>query len=151
VIVLCDCGAPAATERVAALFRETAVTLVPLSLARHDEIAAHVLGLSHLVNLVFARALAGSGLTRAELAAVGSTTFQAQLAATANVVGESPELYFAIQKLNPFTPRAHAGLAAVLSEWSGWVARGDAPAFAAAMRDARAWLSAAPGVPESRG
>ena len=142
VVVLCDCGAPAATERVASFFRETAATLVPLSLERHDRIAAYVLGLSHLVNLLFAHALAGSGLSRGELAAVGSTTFRDQMATTANVAAESPDLYYAIQKLNPFTPRVHAGVAAALGEWTEWVARGDSAAFAAAMSSARDWIGA---------
>ncbi len=144
VICLCDCGVPEATDHVAGLFRETAVTLVPLSLERHDEIAAYVLGLSHLINLLFARALASSGLSFAEMAAVGSTTFQAQLATTATVAAESPELYFAIQRLNAFTPAVHAGLERALDELSGWVAAGDREAFSEAMLGARAWL-------ESRG
>ena len=143
VICLCDCGAPAATAHVAGLFRDTAATLVPLSLERHDEIAAYVLGLSHLLNLVFARALAESGLTLEELAAVGSTTFQSQLATTTAVTAESPELYFAIQRLNAFTPRVQAGLASAVEQFRAFTAAGDAVAFATAMRDARAWLSGA--------
>lgn len=142
VICLCDCGVPAATAHVAGLFRETAATLVPLSLERHDEIAAYVLGLSHLINLLFARALAASGLSFAEMSGVGSTTFQAQLATTATVAAESPELYFAIQKLNAFTPAVHAGLSRALEELSGWVAAGDRDAFSTAMLGARAWLEA---------
>ena len=143
VICLCDCGVPAATAHVAGLFRETAATLVPLSLERHDEIAAYVLGLSHLINLLFARALASSGLSFAEMAAVGSTTFQAQLATTSTVAAESPELYFAIQRLNAVTPAVHAGLARALEELSGWVSAGDLEGFAQAMLGARAWLEAA--------
>lgn len=143
VVCLCDCGAPAATAHVAGLFRDTAATLVPLSLERHDEIAAYVLGLSHLINLVFARALSESGLSLAELATVGSTTFQSQLATTAAVTAESPDLYFAIQRLNAFTPRVHAGLARAVEELSTITAAGDAPAFTAAMTAARAWLEKA--------
>ena len=58
------------------------------------------------------------------------------------MAGESPELYYSIQKLNPHTTRVHAGVAGALREWTEWVARGDAPAFAAAMDSARAWISA---------
>jgi chorismate mutase/prephenate dehydrogenase len=140
VIVVCDCGDRAATEKVVALFSETAATLVELSLERHDEIASYVLGLSHLLNLVFARALAESGVGHRELAAVGSTTFHAQLATTAIVIAESPELYFAIQRLNANTERVHRGLAESLADWTRWVAADDREAFARAMRSALDWL-----------
>ncbi len=140
VICLCDCGDPAATDRAAGLFRETAARLVYLSLEDHDRIASRVLGLSHFVNLLFARALAESGLSRAELDAVGSTTFHAQLATTASVLHEDPDLYFAIQRLNPFTPEVYAGLERALREWVEWVGAADRPAFVAAMEKARGWL-----------
>jgi chorismate mutase/prephenate dehydrogenase len=140
VICLCDCGVPAATEHVAALFRDTAVTLVPLSFERHDRIAAYVLGLSHLVNLVFARALGASGLTQEELSAVGSSTFQAQLATTASVAGDNPDLYYAIQKLNAATPRVHTDLARALDDFRVWIADGDRAHFTEAMAEARRWL-----------
>lgn len=150
VVVLCDCGAPEATERVAGLFRETAVSLVSLSLERHDRIAAHVLGASHLVSLLFVRALAASGLSHDELAAVGSTTFRNQMSTTAGVVAESPELYYAIQKLNPFTPRVHEALGAALRDWSEWVGRADGTSFAAAMAAAKDWVGAVGAGPEGR-
>ncbi|GMU64928.1 MAG: hypothetical protein AMXMBFR36_12020 [Acidobacteriota bacterium] len=140
VVVVCDCGVPAATARVAALFRETAATLIELDLERHDRVAAWVLGLSHLINLVFVRALVSSGLGAAELAAIGSTTYAAQLATTRSVAGESPDLYYGIQRLNPFTPEVHGRTAAALEEWTRWVARGDEAGFSAAMSAARSWL-----------
>jgi chorismate mutase / prephenate dehydrogenase len=140
VIVVCDCGDRRATDRVVALFCETAATLVELSLERHDEIASYVLGLSHLLNLVFARSLAESGLGHRELAAVGSTTFHAQLATTASVIAESPDLYFGIQKLNANTDRVHRRLAASLDDWTRWIAAGDLEAFSRAMRSALDWL-----------
>jgi chorismate mutase/prephenate dehydrogenase len=140
VVVVCDCGAPAATGRVAGLFRDTAATLIELDLERHDRVAAWVLGLSHLINLVFARALASSGLTATELGVIGSTTYAAQVATTRAVAGENPELYYGIQKLNPFTAEVHGRTAAALADWSNWIGRGDAAAFAAAMSEVRAWL-----------
>lgn len=140
VIVVCDCGDAAATARVSALFGETAATLVPLSLERHDEIASYVLGLSHLINLVFARVLAGSGFSHDELAAVGSTTFQAQMTTTTDVVGESPELYYSIQSLNPRNREVYAALARTVEEWAGWVDRSEPGEFARAMQAAAAWV-----------
>ncbi|MBP9146714.1 MAG: prephenate dehydrogenase/arogenate dehydrogenase family protein [Thermoanaerobaculia bacterium] len=143
VICLCDCGVPAATERVAGLFRETAVTLVPLSLERHDEIASYVLGLSHFLNLLFARVLATSGLSFAELTAVGSTTFHSQFATTESVVRENPLLYYEIQKSNRFSERVYREIERASADWIGWVERSEPGSFAEAMTGLSAWLGGA--------
>jgi chorismate mutase/prephenate dehydrogenase len=143
VICVCDCGLPAATERVSSLFRDTAATLVPMSLERHDEIAAYVLGLSHLVNLLFARVLAESGLSYAELAAVGSTTFRSQFATTESVALENPRLYYSIQRANPFSERVYRELERAAADWIGWVERDEREAFGAGMESLREWLRAA--------
>ncbi|MGE0638974.1 MAG: prephenate dehydrogenase/arogenate dehydrogenase family protein [Thermoanaerobaculia bacterium] len=140
VICVCDCGVPEATARISALFRDTAATLVPLSLERHDEIVAYVLGLSHFVNLLFARVLAKSGLSFEELAAVGSTTFQSQFATTANVAGDNPELYYSIQKANRFSDRVYRDLESAAADWIGWVERGEREAFVEGMESLRDWL-----------
>ncbi len=144
VICLCDCGVPQATERVAALFRETAVTLVPLSLERHDEIASYVLGLSHFLNLLFARVLATSGLSFAELTAVGSTTFHSQFATTESVVRENPQLYYEIQRSNRFSQRVYRELERAAADWIGWVEKGEPDRFADAMRMLNGWLEGLP-------
>jgi chorismate mutase/prephenate dehydrogenase len=140
VICVCDCGDARATARVEALFRETAATLVPLSLERHDEIAAYVLGLSHLVNLLFARVLAESGLSYGELAAVGSTTFRRQFGTTVSVALENPSLYYSIQRSNRFTERVFRELESAASDWIGWVERSRPEAFAAGMESVRRWI-----------
>ncbi|MEO7793260.1 MAG: prephenate dehydrogenase/arogenate dehydrogenase family protein [Thermoanaerobaculia bacterium] len=144
VICLCDCGVPAATERVAALFRETAVTLVPLSLERHDEIASYVLGLSHFLNLLFARVLATSGLSFAELTAVGSTTFHSQFATTESVVRENPRLYYEIQRSNRFSERLYREVERAAADWIDWVEKGEPAQFADAMTAIGAWLDRRP-------
>lgn len=144
VICLCDCGDPAATERVATLFRETAVTLVPLSLERHDEIASYVLGLSHFLNLLFARVLATSGLSFAELMAVGSTTFHSQFATTESVVRENPQLYYEIQRSNRFSERVYREVERVAAEWIDWVENSEPARFADAMTAISAWLDRRP-------
>jgi chorismate mutase / prephenate dehydrogenase len=140
VICVCDCGAPEATARVEALFRETAVTMVPLSLERHDEIAAYVLGLSHLVNLLFARVLAESGLSYAELSAVGSTTFRRQFGTTVSVALENPSLYYSIQRSNRFTERLFRELERASGDWIRWVESSRPEAFAAGMESVRRWI-----------
>jgi len=145
VICLCDCGVPVATERVAALFRETAVTLVPLSLERHDEIASYVLGLSHFLNLLFARVVAKSGLSFAELTAVGSTTFHSQFVTAESVVRENPQLYYEIQRSNRFSERVYREVERAAADWIGWVEKGESGRFADAMTALAAWLDGRPG------
>ena len=140
VICVCDCGAPAATERVTALFRDTAVTLVPMSLERHDEIAAYVLGLSHLVNLLFARVLAESGLSYRELSEVGSTTFRRQFGTTVSVALENPSLYYSIQRANRFSERVYREVERAAADWIGWVERGEPDPFAGGMESVRRWI-----------
>jgi chorismate mutase/prephenate dehydrogenase len=140
VICVCDCGAPEATEKVTSLFRDTAVTLVAMSLERHDEVAAYVLGLSHLVNLLFARVLAESGLSYRELSEVGSTTFRRQFGTTVSVALENPALYYSIQRANPFSERLFRELESAAADWIGWVERAEPGPFAEGMESVRRWI-----------
>lgn len=141
VICVCNCGDPAATARVARLFSATAATLVPLEFEEHDRIVCYVLGLSHLLNLVFAGVLAGGELGFGELDRVGSTTFRAQMETTRTVVDEDPDLYFAIQRLNPFTPELYELVRQQLDVLAGVVGSGDRASFAAMMERSRRWLA----------
>lgn len=140
VICLCDCGDAEATRRVRALFAETAASLVELSLDEHDRLMGYVLGLSHLMNVLFVRVLMGSGGPLERLTRVGSTTFHSQMQTTGTVIRDDPELYYAIQRLNPFTPQLYADLGRELEALTGSVLRGDRAAFVRAMQAARAWV-----------
>ena len=78
----------------------SAAECVDLSLEEHDEVMAWVLGLSHLVNIAFASALAESGEAVPLLRKISSSTFNAQLKVAAQVVSENPHLYYEIQQGN---------------------------------------------------
>ena len=142
VICLCDCGDADATERIRRFFADTAATLVDLSLEDHDRIVSHVLGLSHLANLVFASSLADSGFSFEQFNRIGSTTFHSQMRTTAAVIHENPELYYEIQSLNRFTSDVNQRLAEKLAEWTDAIARGDHDAFVREMLAARTWIDA---------
>ena len=86
-----------------ALFAHTAAECVEVSLEEHDEVMAWVLGLSHLVNIAFASALAGSGEAVPLLRRISSSTFNSQLKVAAQVVSENPHLYYEIQQGNAMT------------------------------------------------
>jgi len=141
VVCICDCGVPEATAKVRALFADTAATLVPLDFVEHDRIVSYVLGLSHLINLLFAKVLAGHAGGFAAIDSVGSTTFHAQVETTGTVAQEDPDLYFEIQRLNQFTPALYEAVRAEFDELTGWVLEGDRDAFAAMMERSRRWLS----------
>jgi chorismate mutase/prephenate dehydrogenase len=115
---------------------------VDLSLDEHDRIASYVLGLSHLTNILFTRVLMRGGDPFDAINRVGSTTFHSQMATTATVMRDNPELYFAIQKLNPYTPRLYAAIADELAALTRAVGANDRDAFVSLMRAGQQWLAA---------
>ena len=102
-ILFVDVGNTAARDEARAVFAHTAAECVNLSLEEHDEVMAWVLGLSHLVNIAFASALAQSGEKVPLLRDISSSTFNAQLKVAAQVVSENPHLYYEIQQGNDKT------------------------------------------------
>jgi len=141
VVCSCDCGDAQATRKVEGFFRDTAATLVKLSLEEHDWIVSHVLGLSHFINILFTKVLMGSGLPYERLQEVASTTFHSQMATTATVIRENPELYYTIQRHNPYTPELYAALKRGCEELTAWILSGDREAFTASMLEGRRWVN----------
>jgi chorismate mutase/prephenate dehydrogenase len=140
VICVCDCGDGEATRKVEGFFADTAASLVRLSLEEHDRMISYVLALSHLTNLVFAKVLMDSGKRFDELNRVGSTTFHLQMQTTATVVRENPDLYYAIQRLNPFSEQLCESFRRGFETIAGWVRAGDCGAFFEMMEAGRQWM-----------
>ncbi|OYW00357.1 MAG: hypothetical protein B7X11_04560 [Acidobacteria bacterium 37-65-4] len=107
-----------------------------------------VLGLAHLVNLGFARALALCGLSPEALREAAGVTFGKQLRTTLEVVSENPDLYFEIQRLSGSTSEPLERLQEALGDFKRAVEAGDATAFSAYMEEAKARLSDAGAVGE---
>lgn len=143
VICVCDCGDMRATQRVRALFDETAAALVDLSFEEHDLIMSHVLALSHLMNIVFAAVLSKSGYPFDRLDQVGSATFHSQMVTTSTVIEESPDLYFSIQRLNPFAAELFERLKGELEVMTSAVLGNDRSTFVESMLAARRWKAGA--------
>lgn len=101
-VVFVDVGVPEATAVARALFAETMAERVDVDLDTHDRLIAFVLGLSHATNLAFNLALGRAGDDLPTLAGISSTTFDAQLAVSARVAHENPQLYYEIQALNDY-------------------------------------------------
>ncbi len=141
-ILFVDVGDPQAVSEARALFSHTAADCVELSLEEHDEVMAWVLGLSHLVNIAFAGALAGSGEAVPLLKQISSSTFSAQLNVATQVVNENPHLYYEIQQGNENTTAVSNQFRKVLDELVSSVVENDEAVFTRHMGAAQERLAA---------
>lgn len=120
-------------ELILELLAHPYLDLVSMPFDHHDRVMGWLLGLAHLTSLLFADALSRSGVDPEELRRVASTTFSRQVATAHSVLSEDPELYFAIQRLNPHRGESYAALSAALGELTGAVERDEAGVFAEVM------------------
>ena len=141
-ILFVDVGNAEALAEARALFAHTAAECVDLSLEEHDEVMAWVLGLSHLVNIAFASALAESGEAVPLLRKISSSTFNAQLKVAAQVVSENPHLYYEIQQGNRMTGTVVEQFRKVLDDLARAVRVGDEITWSRAMEAANRRISA---------
>ena len=142
-IVFCNEASQKDLEVVRGLFGDTSARLVDMSSAEHDRRMGLVLGLTHLANLTFARALSHSSIDSTDLSEVAGVTFTKQLGTTREVTAENPGLYFEIQTLNQLTPETGKWLRQALEEWLVAVETNDEGGFTTLMRDCHAYLNEA--------
>ena len=102
---------------------------------------AWVLGLSHLVNIAFAGALAESGEAVPLLKQISSSTFNAQLNVATQVVSENPHLYYEIQQGNDNTAQVSEQFRKVLDELITAVVENNEAVFTEYMGAARQRLA----------
>ena len=102
-VLVCDAGNREATDEAKSLFADTALGLYEVELEEHDKLMTVVLGLSHLINLIFGRAISRSKFSFDLLGKVASTTFAKQIKTAAEVAEENPSLYHEIQFFNTYT------------------------------------------------
>jgi len=140
-ILFVDVGNQQAIAEARALFAHTAADCVELSLEEHDEVMAWVLGLSHLVNIAFAGALAQSDEKVPLLKQISSSTFNAQLKVATQVVSENPHLYYEIQQGNVNTAEVSEQFRKILNELVTAVAERDEGGFTFHMNAARERLA----------
>jgi chorismate mutase/prephenate dehydrogenase len=140
-IVFCTDGERADIDVVRGLFEETSASLVEMNVAEHDRRMALVLGLTHLSNLIFARAISHSAVSAEDMAEVAGVTFQKQMSTTREVVAENPALYFEIQALNALTPEVAGWLRDAVDEWLAAIDRGDEETFTGFMVESKDYLS----------
>jgi chorismate mutase/prephenate dehydrogenase len=141
-IVICDTGNQDVTAAATALFSGTTANLITIPLADHDRLMSYVLGLSHLINLIFSDVLTASGLAASELMQVASTTYLNQTAVARAVAAENPELYYEIQAGNNFTPELVAALKTSVESWFRDISGGDRSGFINRMQAADRFMNA---------
>ncbi len=149
VIAVLDCGNARAADEAAALFADTALTITRLPVEAHDPCMQYVLGLSHLVSILFFTTLVRGGRTYDELAALASTTFYKQARTAAEVARESPLLYHEIQRLNRHSPRLFQLVRGCLDAIEAAALDGRPDAFAELLARGRAYFP--PSVPVELG
>ena len=137
VLAVCDCGDLAAADEMSSLFGDTALTVTRIPVERHDEFMQYVLGLSHLVSILFFTTLAESGFSFQALETMASTTFHKQTRAAASVAGENPDLYYEIQKLNRHSAELFERIRTSLKRIESAVHAGDSEPFARLMEAGR--------------
>lgn len=124
-------------ESVAPLLQHPYTHIIPVAFPHHDRLMGWLLGLAHLMGMLFARALASSGLDPQELAACASTTFQRQAATATSVLSEDPDLYLDIQRLNPHRHPVYQATRQALEELVHLVEASDREGFRNLMQAAR--------------
>ena len=110
------------------------------SLALHDELMQYVLGLSHLVAILFFTTLARSGRSYGDLSQVASTTYLKEARTAAEVARESPGLYYEIQRLNRHSGELFALVRSCLAEIERAALADDSTAFSELMRAGRTFF-----------
>lgn len=143
-IIRTSLGVQEADDLVTDLFRATSLQVVDMSIDEHDAVIAILLSLSHMVNIVFVRALEKSGFRSGHLEKLSSTTFSRLIAIARDVMSENPRLYFEIQALNPHTMAAHQYLSQALLETVNAIDQFDEESFVAIMRENERYLANPP-------
>jgi len=136
--VLAAQRAPGRERRQLAPFLSHPYTrLVEVPFPHHDRLMGWLLGLAHLVNLLFGAALGRSGVAPAELRECASTTFLRQAATARSVLGEDADLYLDIQRLNPFRSEVYGATREALAHLEGLVEANDRSGWEEALAAAR--------------
>jgi chorismate mutase / prephenate dehydrogenase len=140
-ILLCQTPGEDHSREAGRFFAPTTANLVSIPIERHDEMMGCILGLSHLTNLVFARALAASGISYETLSAAGSTTFSAQAKVSRAVSAENQDLYFEIQSESAATPAVLRRFAKAFDSLATAIGAHDRRRFKAIMESTRAYFA----------
>lgn len=116
-------------DKLKAMFAQTSANLIDIPLTEHDDWMSLILNASHLINLGFANLILKSGMNIENLCQMAGTTFMQQLTLTENVVGENPDLYYEIQKLNPNSIKMYDNLLESLNQFMDLIKKSNKDEF----------------------
>jgi len=142
ILLVCDCGDAGAAAEARALFEDTALRIVDVSLDGHDRLMAWVLGASHAVNIAFGSMLRKSGFSVYDLDSAASTTYSRQSHTTREVAHENPRLYYEIQHANPHMRAVYDLLEEALAELREAAKSAASEEFERMMAANREWFDA---------
>jgi len=141
ILCICDCGNEKASNFVEKFFRDTAISIVKLSIKEHDKAISYVLGLSHIINIVFLKILKDSGYKYKELKNIASTTFNSQMITSSSVINEDPLLYYSIQKFNPFKKDLYNHLNKAVKQIISLILKGKSKTFIDIIEESKKWIN----------
>ena len=140
-IIFMNVGSTESLQEAQKLFEATTAQQIEMSLENHDYAISYVLGLSHVLNIAFAKALYSSGENKDLLTNLSSTTFKDQLDVAKRVTDENPHLYYEIQYLNEFSLKTISELSNAIKEIFDFISSGDEDKFVQLMEQGRSYLS----------
>jgi chorismate mutase / prephenate dehydrogenase len=143
VICICDCADKEANEKVKTFFKDTSATLVEIPIEEHDKIISYVLALSHVINIIFMKTLMDGEYDYSDLEEIASTTFISQMQTTKEVITENSDLYYAIQKFNPFKKNLYNKLENAMEYVIESVLEGNKKDFIKIMDEGKKWIEGA--------
>ncbi len=143
VICLCDCKDKKANEKVKTFFKDTSASMVEITLEEHDKIISYVLALSHIINIIFMKTLLDGEYAYSDLKEIASTTFTSQMKTTKEVIMENSDLYYAIQKFNPFKNNLYDRLEQAMKYIIKSVLEGKKQDFINIMKEGKEWIKKA--------
>ena len=139
-IIFMDIDKQNTHQEVKKLFESTTAQLIDMSIENHDYAIAYVLGLSHMINIAFAKVLASTDDNRAVLPKLSSTTFKDQLNVAKRVTDENPHLYFEIQHLNEHSLKTIKELNVAINEITQAIVQGQEETFVAMMKEGQSYF-----------
>ena len=140
-IIFMNVGSTESLQEAQKLFEATTAQQIEMSLENHDYAISYVLGLSHVLNIAFAKALYSSGENKDLLTNLSSTTFKDQLDVAKRVTDENPHLYYEIQYLNKFSLKTISELSNAIKEIFDFISSGDEDKFVQLMEQGRSYFS----------
>ena len=139
-IIFMDIDQHDSQQTVKKLFESTTAQLIEMSIENHDYAISYVLGLSHMVNIAFAKVLASSEGERESLPELSSTTFKDQLNVAKRVTDENPHLYYEIQHLNEHSLKTIQELNTAISDITEAITQGHEEDFVAMMEKGQSYF-----------